>query len=80
MLVTAKVDGLDASQRPQGLVPTRLGPAVAIEVRQEAVVTLAVHVDGTAERRGGKDGLATNTDPVLGPGREELKLALPEEL
>jgi len=33
MLVTAEVDGLDASQRPQGLIATGLRPAVAIQVR-----------------------------------------------
>ena len=57
-----------------------LGPAIAVQIGEQAFVGFAMHVDCSTEGRRGKHGLHLCARPVLGPIAEEFFLPLAEQL
>ncbi len=80
MLVAAEMHGPRAADFFERAIARRLRPAVAIEVGEQAIVALAVHVDGAAEGGLREHGLHLRAGPVLRPVAEEFLLPLAEQL
>ena len=80
VLVATEVGCPGAADFEQGALAAGLGPAVAVEVGEQALVATAVHVDGTAEGGGGEHAFHfCALAVVLAPLVEEGFLAFAEE-
>jgi hypothetical protein len=80
VLVAAEMNRPGAANFLERAVAAGLRPAVAIEIRQQPRIALAVHVDRAAECRLRQHGLDLGAGPVLPPRAQEAQLPLAEQL
>ena len=79
VLVSGEVKGKAFAKRTDGLVATRLRPAVGVHVGVETSVSAAVNVCASAEDGRGEGDFHVGVGPVLGPAVEEVELAITEK-
>ncbi|TPW01303.1 MAG: hypothetical protein FD129_3397, partial [bacterium] len=78
--LTVKMDGAHAAKLLERALSRRLGPPVAIQIRQKTVLAAPVDVHRAAEGRLGEDCLEGGAGPVVTPLRKEAFLSGAEKL